>query len=93
MAAGTGSAGDGGVQVCAVRGFIRNIDVADSFTGQTQGLGPGVADDGVGVNGGDEGNFNAAVNQFPVGFVRNQIDGMTVCGALGGQQVSQFSRV
>ena len=55
MTAGPGGACHSGVDHGAVGGLAGDIHIADSFAGQGQGLGIRVADDGVRVDGGQEG--------------------------------------
>ena len=76
MTAGPGGARHGGVDHGAVSGRAGDIHIANSFTGQGQGLRIRVADDGVPVDGGQEGHFHA-VSQLPVRLVGDQVDGMT----------------
>ena len=55
MAQAPGRTGDGGVDGTAVGGLLGDVDVADALAGEAQGLGVGVADDGVVIQLGQEG--------------------------------------
>ena len=81
MAAGPGGAGYGGVDLFTVGAAAGHIYIADAFAGQRQGLGVGVADDGVRVDGGQEGHLHA-VSQLPVGLVGDQVDRVPKLGRL-----------
>lgn len=74
----TGSARDGGKDGLGIRHVVGHEDVSDTLARQAEGLGPGVADDGVLVDVGDKGNLNSIVDQLPVGFVGDDVDGVAV---------------
>ena len=89
MAHDAGGAGDGGIHRVAVVCEAGDVHIADTLAGQGQGLGVGIADDGVLVQAGDEGDLHAAVDQLTVGLIGNDVDGMAVFLALALQQGSQ----
>ena len=82
MAAGPGRPGDGVVHRLVVLHKVRHADIADALAGQGQGLGIGVAHDGIFIQAGNEGNLYAAVHQLPVGLIGNDIDGVAVLDTL-----------
>ena len=55
MTARPGGTGNGGIEGIVVGAVFGHIDIADALAGQTQALGPGVADDGVVVMPGIQG--------------------------------------
>ena len=89
-----GRSGHGGVDPLAVLRLVRDADVADALSRQGEGFGVGVADDGAGVDVGDEGGLRAVVAQLPVGLVRQDVDGVAVLLGLAGENLSQtFQRL
>ena len=89
MAHDAGGAGDGGIHRVAVVCEAGDVHIADTLAGQGQGLGVGIAHDGVLVQAGDEGHLHAAVHQLTVRLVSDDVDGMAVLGALALQQGGQ----
>ena len=89
MAAGPGRPGDGVVHRLVVLHKVRHADIADALAGQGQGLGIGVAHDGIAVHRGDEGHLHAAVYQLPVRLVGDDVDGVAVLRPLALQQPGQ----
>ena len=89
MAHDPGRAGNGGVQGLPVLGKAGHIHIADALTGQGEGLGIGIADHCVFVQAGNEGHGDAAVDQLPVRFIGNDVDGMAVLGGTLLQQGAQ----
>ena len=85
----TGGTGNSGVHRGTVVGKARDVHIADALAGQGQGLGVGVADDGVAVQAGDKGHGDIAVHQLAVGLVGDNIDRVAVFGALALQQDGQ----
>ena len=90
MAQDPGGTCHSGEYLLAVLHLIRHTYIADTLTGQGQGLGVGVADDGVGVDGGDKGHLYTVVHQLPVRLVSDDVNGMAVLRALPGQQGSHL---
>ena len=89
VAHGSGGSGYGGVEGLPVCGGLGHIDVADPFAGKRQGLGVGVADEGIPVDAGDEGYLHP-VGQLPIGLVGDQVDGVAIVFRFPGQQGGQL---
>ena len=81
MTARPGSARNGGIQRLAVRGLLGHIHIADSFAREGQGLGIGIADDGIPVNFRQERHLDP-IGQLPVRLVGDNVNGMTVLRGL-----------
>ena len=88
MACPSGGAGHGGIQGLSVGSAGGNIDIADPLPGQGQGLGVGIADNGIPVDGGNEGNLHP-VGQLPVGLIGDKIDGVAIGSRLLFQKGAQ----
>ena len=89
MSAAPGRAGNGGVKLLALGAVAGHIHVADPFTGEGQGLGVGIADDGIVKNGGDPGHLHP-VGQLPVRLVGNDVNGVAVVHDLVGDHAAQL---
>ena len=81
MTARPGSARNGGIQRLAVRGLLGHIHIADSFAGEGQGLGIGIADDSVPVNFRQERHLDP-IGQLPVRLVGDDVNGVAVLRGL-----------
>jgi len=86
MTAGTGSTGNGGINGVMIFHTGGNTDIADTVTGNGEGLGVGIADNGVGIDCGNEGNFDSVIDQLTIGLVGNQIDGVPNLCTLAAQK-------
>ncbi len=89
IAQGPGSAGDGSVDILRVVKIGGYQDIADPLAGYGEGLAVGITDQGVPVELGDEGGFPALIDQFPVGLVRDQVEGMAQSLGLAVQEPAQ----
>lgn len=93
MPNGPGGSGDGGKDLIAVLRLVGDTDVANALTRQGQGFGVGITDDGVPVKRGDEGNLVSVIDQLPVGFVGNDVNGMAILSGLFSKRSASFRRV
>ena len=66
------------IEQVIVCGLAGDHQIADALPGQGQGLGPAVADDGIGIVFGEIGNLYPVIGQLPVGFIGDQINVRTV---------------
>ena len=82
MSRGPGSSHHSKVDIFAVFALVRNAYIADTLSRQRQGLGVGIADDGVVIDIRNERNNNISVYKFSVWFVSYDIDWMTILFAL-----------
>ena len=63
--------------------------VADSLSGKGQGLGIGIADNGIGINGRHKGNLYA-VGQLPIGLIGDNVNGVVVFLGFLSEQLRQL---
>ena len=74
MAAGAGSTGDGGEEQGAVSDGIGDAYIADTLARHGEGLGVGIAHDGVAVDAWDKGHDGVIVHELAVRLVGDYID-------------------
>ena len=90
IAQGAAGSGHGGIDLLSVRDLSGHQHIAQALAGQGQGLGEGVAHDGVLVNMGHPGHLKALEHDLPIGLVRDEIDGVTVLLTLGGEDSGEL---
>ena len=74
MAAGAGCPGDGGEEQGAVGDGIGDADIADALARHGEGLGVGIAHDGVAVYAWDKGHYGVIVHKLAVRLIGDYID-------------------
>ena len=87
---GTAGTADSRIDFLGIGSAVRNQDIADTFARQAQGFTVRIADNRVFVEFRDIKDGKAIVNDFPVRFIRNDIDRMADFLGLPRQQGGQF---
>ena len=79
----------GGVDVVPLSRLLGHQHIAQPLAGQGQGLGEGVAHDGIAVDVGHPGGLHSGVDDLPVRLVGDEVDGVAVLLALPGEDAGQ----
>ena len=80
----------GGIDGCAVCDVLGHQNIPQTLARDRQGLGEGVADDGVLIDVGDPVDGRTLKDDLAVRFVRDDIDGVTVSLASASEDGCQF---
>ena len=90
MAHGPGGSRHSGIEGGGIGGLPGHIHIADALAGKAQGFGIGVTHHRIGINIGNPGSGHAAIGQFPVRLVGDDVDGPAEFRRLFPQQICQL---